>query len=74
MDLNDTPEQAKYRAEARAWLDEHKAEAPSRSGSTEDSAWLDARRKWQGKLAEAGLAAVTWPSEFGGRGQARSSR
>jgi alkylation response protein AidB-like acyl-CoA dehydrogenase len=68
MDLNDTPEQAEYRAEARAWLQEHKAQAPPRSGSTEDSAWVDARRAWQRQLAEAGLAAVTWPTEYGGRG------
>jgi alkylation response protein AidB-like acyl-CoA dehydrogenase len=68
LDLNDTPEQAAYRAEARAWLDEHKAEAPPRSGSYEDSAYIDARRAWQRKLAEAGLAAVTWPAEVGGRG------
>ncbi len=69
MDLNDTPEQAAYRAEARAWLQQHKDEAPPRSGSTEDGAWVDARREWQRKLAEAGLAAVTWPTEYGGRGQ-----
>ncbi|HEX8977342.1 MAG TPA: acyl-CoA dehydrogenase family protein [Solirubrobacteraceae bacterium] len=68
MDLNDTPEQAAYRAEARAWLQEHRAEAPPRSGSYEDTAYIDARRGWQRKLAEAGLAAVTWPAEFGGRG------
>jgi alkylation response protein AidB-like acyl-CoA dehydrogenase len=68
VDLNDTPEQAAYRAEARAWLEAHKDEAPPRSGSTEDSAYINARRTWQGKLAEAGLAAVTWPKEVGGRG------
>ena len=68
MDLNDTPEQASYRAEARAWLEANKDQAPPRSGSSEDTAYTDARRAWQGKLAEAGLAAVTWPEEFGGRG------
>ena len=68
MDLNDTPEQASYRAEARAWLEANKDQAPPRSGSSEDTAYTDARRAWQGKLAEAGLAAVTWPTEFGGRG------
>ncbi|MHB1571264.1 MAG: acyl-CoA dehydrogenase family protein [Solirubrobacteraceae bacterium] len=68
MDLNDTPQQAEFRAGARAWLEEHRAEAPPRSGSYEDSGYIDARRRWQGKLAEAGLAAVTWPVEYGGRG------
>ncbi|MHB1837759.1 MAG: acyl-CoA dehydrogenase family protein [Solirubrobacteraceae bacterium] len=68
MDLNDTPQQAEFRAGARAWLQEHRAEAPPRSGSYEDGGYIDARRRWQGKLAEAGLAAVTWPVEYGGRG------
>jgi alkylation response protein AidB-like acyl-CoA dehydrogenase len=30
--------------------------------------YVDARRAWQRKLAEAGLAGVTWPREYGGRG------
>ncbi|MFL5832149.1 MAG: acyl-CoA dehydrogenase family protein [Solirubrobacteraceae bacterium] len=68
MDLNDTPQTASYRQEVRAWLDEHKAQAPPRSGSSEDSAYIDARRAWQRRLAEAGLAGVTWPKEYGGRG------
>jgi alkylation response protein AidB-like acyl-CoA dehydrogenase len=68
LDLNDTPAQAAYRAEARTWLEAHRAEAPPRSGSSEDTDYIDGRRAWQRKLAEAGLAAVTWPEEFGGRG------
>ena len=68
MDLNDSPEQAEYRLKARSWLDEHKGEAPPKSGSSEDKPYIDARRAWQGKLAEAGLAGVTWPKEYGGQG------
>ena len=68
MDLNDSPEQAQYREKVRAWLDEHKHEAPPRSGSSEDEGYINARRAWQRELAEAGLAGVTWPSEFGGQG------
>ncbi len=68
MDLNDTPEQAAYRAEARAWLEANKGQAPPRTGSLEDEQYVNARRSWQRRLAEAGLAAVTWPAEFGGRG------
>ena len=49
-------------------LKEHKAEAPPRSGSSEDTGYIDARRAWQRKLAEAGFAGVTWPKEFGGQG------
>jgi alkylation response protein AidB-like acyl-CoA dehydrogenase len=68
VDLNDTPEQASYRQEVRAWLEENKEQAPPRSGSNEDKRYIDARRAWQRRLAEAGLAGVTWPREFGGRG------
>jgi alkylation response protein AidB-like acyl-CoA dehydrogenase len=68
LDLNDTPEQAEFRARARAWLEAHRDEAPPRSGSHEDTAWIDARRAWQRRLAEAGLAGVTWPVEYGGQG------
>jgi len=68
VDLNDTPEQAEFREQVRSWLEAHKGEAPPRSGSTEDSDYITARRAWQGKLAEAGLAGATWPKEYGGQG------
>jgi alkylation response protein AidB-like acyl-CoA dehydrogenase len=68
VDLNDTPEQAEYREKARSWLAAHKHEAPPRQGSYEDAAYIEARRAWQRKLAEAGLAGVTWPKEYGGQG------
>ena len=68
MDLNDTPEQSEYRKRVRGWLEEHKGEAPPRSGSFEDDAYIDARRGWQRRLAEAGFAGVTWPKEYGGQG------
>ncbi len=67
MDLNDTPEQARYRAKVRAWLDDHASEAPTEQGDDE-AAYIAARRAWQGKLAAAGLAAVAWPAELGGQG------
>jgi alkylation response protein AidB-like acyl-CoA dehydrogenase len=64
MDLNDTPELAEYRTRVRSWLSEHAADAPSGGGDVA----VAARREWQRKLAEAGLAAVTWPAEYGGQG------
>jgi alkylation response protein AidB-like acyl-CoA dehydrogenase len=67
VDLDDTPQQAEYRAKVRAWLDEHKHEAPPARGDLEGE-YLQARRAWQGRLAEAGLAGVTWPKEVGGQG------
>jgi alkylation response protein AidB-like acyl-CoA dehydrogenase len=68
VDLNDTPEQAVYREKVRAWLDVNKQQAPPRSGSYEDMEYVDSRRAWQRRLAEAGLAGVTWPREYGGQG------
>ena len=70
MDLNDSPEQAAYREQVRGWILEHKSQAPVLSGDgalSDPDEILAARRAWQGKLAEAGLAGVTWPTEFGGR-------
>jgi alkylation response protein AidB-like acyl-CoA dehydrogenase len=71
VDLDDTPEQSAYRAQVRGWLEQHKAEAPvlQGPGALEDELQIvAARRAWQGKLAEAGLAGVTWPKEYGGQG------
>jgi alkylation response protein AidB-like acyl-CoA dehydrogenase len=71
VDLNDSPEQARHRERVRAWLGEHKHEAPVLDGPgalTDPDEILAARRSWQGKLAEGGLAGVTWPQEFGGQG------
>jgi alkylation response protein AidB-like acyl-CoA dehydrogenase len=66
VDLNDTPELAAYRETVRAWLEEHAHEAPARHG--DDDAHVTARRAWQHRLADGGLAAVTWPAEYGGAG------
>jgi len=68
VDLNDSPQQAEFRTKVRSWLEEHKAEAPPRAPVGDEDAYIQARREWQGKLAEAGLAGVTWPKEFGGQG------
>ncbi len=71
MDLNDTPEQAQFREKVRSWLEEHKSEAPVLEGPDalkEEDEIVAARRVWQRKLAEAGLAGATWPKELGGQG------
>jgi len=70
VDLDDTPDQGAYRAQVRAWLDQNKHSAPVLQGEgalTDEDEIVAARRAWQGKLAEAGLAGVTWPKEFGGQ-------
>ena len=69
MDLSDSPEQARYRETVRAWLAEHRDEAPRRrAAATRTRRYIAARRRWQGELAEGGLAGVTWPAEYGGQG------
>ncbi len=64
MDFNDTPEEARFRKEARAWLE---ANAPK----AEELEGLDgiARAKlWQKRKFDAGWACIRWPKEYGGRG------
>jgi alkylation response protein AidB-like acyl-CoA dehydrogenase len=71
VDLDDTPEQAAYRTEVRGWLEKHSSEAPVLQGPgalEDEDEIIAARRVWQGKLAEGGLAGVTWPKEYGGQG------
>jgi alkylation response protein AidB-like acyl-CoA dehydrogenase len=78
VDLDDTPEQSAYRAKVRSWLEQHSSEAPVLDAyeatgedleeDLGDDEMIAARRVWQGKLAEGGLAGVTWPKEYGGQG------
>jgi alkylation response protein AidB-like acyl-CoA dehydrogenase len=71
VDLDDTPDQASYRAQVRTWLEQHAKEAPVLRGPDaieDEQEIIAARRAWQGRLAEGGLAGVTWPKEYGGQG------
>jgi alkylation response protein AidB-like acyl-CoA dehydrogenase len=53
-----------FRAEVRSWLAEH---VPASLPSLDSAAGDEAHRAWERQLYEAGLAAVSWPAEFGGR-------
>jgi alkylation response protein AidB-like acyl-CoA dehydrogenase len=66
MDFNDTPEEAAFRAEARAWLE---ANAPklNLTGMPEKEVLAHAKA-WQAKKAAARYACITWPEKLGGRG------
>ena len=71
MDFNDTPEEAAYRAEVRAFLDKHATRKSSRATTydkQDESKKLAAAKAWQAKKAEAGFAGITWAREYGGRG------
>lgn len=72
MDFNDSPEEATFRAECRAWLElnaKRKARADQTFGQGQSPEQLvAASREWQGRKAAAGYGAITWPEAFGGRG------
>ena len=68
MDLRDSPEEATFRADLRAWLAANlpvdwadRQPAPGR--------WdIGLTRQWTKLLYDAGYAGLTWPERFGGRG------
>jgi len=74
---HDTPEEAAFRAEARAWLE---ANARRRDGESDgvlrqrdhgpegEAASFERCRAWQRTLFDGGWAGITWPTRFGGRG------
>ena len=68
MDLNDTPELAEYRTRS---VPGSTSTGPRRrpcAPTPARRARASARREWQRKLAEGGLAAVVSPAEYGGQG------
>ncbi|HEX4199440.1 MAG TPA: acyl-CoA dehydrogenase family protein [Caulobacteraceae bacterium] len=75
MDFTDSPEEAAYRAKARAWLEANapkfaRTDGGSGQAGEDDATGNDmARAKaWQARKAEAGYAQITWPKEWGGGG------
>ncbi len=76
VDFDDTPEEAEFRAEARAWLEANavpKGHPDDFSHGHQSDAMSDehyAKRcaDWQRTLWEGGWAGVAWPRAFGGRG------
>ncbi len=77
MDFDDTPAEAAFRAEVRAWLAanaEPKRHARDFVGDgLPPHERLAAARAWQARKAAAGYAAVTWPRELGGLAAPRCS-
>src|SRR5919201_4027168 len=55
MNLRDSPDEVAFRAEVREWLAEN---LPGEPGP-----------EWSRKLYDAGYAGMTWPEEYGGRGE-----
>jgi alkylation response protein AidB-like acyl-CoA dehydrogenase len=71
MDFDDSAEDAAFRAEVWAWLQDH---AKPRSGpsdwsrNTDSDEYPERCKEWQHTLYEGGWGAITWPVEYGGRG------
>jgi acyl-CoA dehydrogenase len=74
MDFNDTPEEAEFRAEARAWLS--KNAEPRRPGSTfklrrGEEGLIPLAKAWEGRKFAGGFAGIALPKEYGGRSGTR---
>jgi alkylation response protein AidB-like acyl-CoA dehydrogenase len=67
VDFDDSPEEAAFRAEARAWLERHARPVTSRRDPFEEG-HVDRCKAWQRTLYDGGWAGITWPKEYGGRG------
>jgi len=75
VDLSDSPEDAAFRARARAWLAGHAwphrppPGGPSLVfGDASDPDFVTRGRAWQRERHDAGLTGLGWPQEYGGQG------
>ena len=70
MDFSDTPQEAEFRKQARAFL-EANATPKSRSNLKKDESeadFIQRAKAWQRLKQENGWACLNWPREYGGRG------
>jgi alkylation response protein AidB-like acyl-CoA dehydrogenase len=71
MDFDDTPEEAAFRAEVRAFLEQHAAlksrSAERNSQGAPDADMVTRARTWQALKAEHGFASIALPRKWGGR-------
>jgi alkylation response protein AidB-like acyl-CoA dehydrogenase len=75
MDFKDSPEEARFRAEARQWLDDNAPRlleeelnaAPFGDLKLTSTDVVAASRAWQRRKQEARWACLHWPREYGGR-------
>jgi len=71
MDFSDSPEQASFRAAARAFLKEHAppiAMVDYTDDQYDDDELFNRAQDWQRTQYEHGWMGLTWPKEYGGRG------
>src|SRR5258708_35473062 len=69
MDFRYTPDEAAFRAEVQAWLDEHLtgefAALGSSGGPADETGW-DVRIEWERVLGAHRWVGMSWPAEYGG--------
>ena len=77
MDFDDTPEEAEFRAKARAWLEAEKPDDLLRELAAAEAlndpagraaGLVRASKAWQQRKFAGGWACLSWPKAFGGRG------
>lgn len=69
MDFNDTPEEAVFRAEVRAWLSETAPKHVIPQGvALDDTEEVERGKAWQRAVYDGGYAGITFPKALGGRG------
>jgi alkylation response protein AidB-like acyl-CoA dehydrogenase len=71
MNLRDTADEARFRAELRTWIAAHLTEQLRGLRGARDRV-SDAGRDWSRAMSAAGYAGLTWPREYGGGGRPRS--
>jgi alkylation response protein AidB-like acyl-CoA dehydrogenase len=67
VDLRDTPDEGRFRAELRAWIEANLPDS-HRGGRGGAQRFEEFGREWSRKLYDAGYAGLTWPTEYGGAG------
>jgi acyl-CoA dehydrogenase len=73
MDFDDTPQEAAFRARARAWLERNaKPRDPDAVSAgplreRQDPNAIRDAKAWQAKKFDEGWACLTWPKEYGGQ-------
>src|SRR6202012_5130168 len=82
MNFDDTPQEAEFRAKARAWIDanapkQYEAELSKASLGRirlENADIVEVGKAWQKKKSDGGWACLQWPKEYGGRGATPTAR
>jgi alkylation response protein AidB-like acyl-CoA dehydrogenase len=69
VDLRDTPEEAEFRGQLRAWLDGNVPEGWGTPAyrEPEGDALLEFYKQWSRKLHDAGFVGLGWPKRYGGQ-------